>query len=108
MQDEIDQLKQQLARFREVEQTVSALQPMVQDVLAPRVNQLYKRQQAADGVDPRAIGQSMIAKGGLGPAAQAMLTKVRQTQQPAPAPTPAPTPVAEDKLFKLIKWATSK
>jgi chromosome segregation ATPase len=107
MQDEIDQLKQQLARFREVEQTVSALQPMVQDVLAPKVNQLYKRQQAADGVDPRAIGKSLIAKGGLGPSAQAMLTKVRQAQQPA-QPAPAPTPVAEDKLFKLIKWATGK
>jgi chromosome segregation ATPase len=51
MQDELDQLKQQLARFRGVEQTVAALQPMVQDVLAPKVDKLIQKQDVADKVN---------------------------------------------------------
>lgn len=96
LQTQLDQMKQQLAHFREVEQTVSALQPMVQDVLAPKVDKLYKRQLAVDRIDPNAIAQQFRTKGGLDQAVGQM------------APQPPATPVAEDKLFKLIKWATSK
>jgi chromosome segregation ATPase len=99
LQTQLDQMKQQLAHFREVEQTVSALQPMVQDVLAPKVDKLYKRQLAVDRIDPAAIAKQFSTKQGLNQAVGQM------TSQPAP---PANPPVAEDKLFKLIKWATSK
>lgn len=150
MQDEIDQLKKQLDHFRTVEKTVSSLTPMVQDVIAPKVDKLYKRQLAADNIDPSTIAQKFAAKGGLGPAAQQMLDKTPPPQQldlpgmpavkpqqmnlPLPdtnksaAPPPAPdysadrmardatnkakrtdpAAVYEDKLFKLIKWATGK
>ena len=149
MQDEIDQLKQQLAHFKDVEKTVSTLTPMVQDVIAPKVDKLYKRQLAADNLDPSDIAQKFAAKGGLGPAAQQMLDKTPAPQQldlpgvpaanpkqmnlPLPTATKAaqppapnysadriardatnkakrtdPAAVYEDKLFKLIKWATGK
>lgn len=97
LQTQLDQMKQQLAHFREVEQTVAALQPMVQDVLAPKVDKLYNRQLAVDRVDPKAIAQQFRAKGGLDQAVGQMTPQ-----------QPPPSPVAEDKLFKLIKWATSK
>ena len=109
MQDEIDQLKQQLARFREVEQTVSALQPMVQDILAPKVDKLIKRQDITDKVNQikstKAFAKDEITRN----AGRSALPP----QPPAPNPQMSlpgmqPQPVAEDKLFKLIKWATGK
>jgi chromosome segregation ATPase len=100
LQTQLDQMKQQLADFREVEQTVSALTPIVQDVLAPKVDKLYKRQLAVDRVDPAAIAQQLRTKGGLD---QVVGQMAPQAQTPPP-----PTPVAEDKLLKMIKWATSK
>jgi chromosome segregation ATPase len=106
MQDEIDQLKQQLARFREVEQTVSALQPMVQDVIAPKVDKLVQKQDIADKLNNRRTAQAF---------ARDEITRgmPNMVQPPAPAPNPQMSlpgmqPVAEDKLFKLIKWATGK
>jgi len=107
MQDEIDQLKQQLARFREVEQTVSALQPMVQDVLAPKVDKLIKNQDIADKVNRIKTTQAFARDEITRNAARSAL----QPQAPAPNPQmslPGMQPVAEDKLFKLIKWATGK
>jgi chromosome segregation ATPase len=101
LQTQLDQMKQQLADFREVERTVSALQPIVQDVLAPKVDKLYNRQLAADRVDPNAIAKQFRSKGGLDQA-------VGQLVPQAQTPTPPPAPVAEDKMLKLIKWATSK
>jgi chromosome segregation ATPase len=103
LQTQLDQIKQQLADFREVEQTVSTLTPIVQDVLAPKVDKLYKRQMAVDKIDPEAIAKQFRTKGGLDQA-------VGQLVQPAQTPQPAapPTPVAEDKMIKMIKWATSK
>lgn len=106
MQDEIEQLKSQLARFREVEQTVSALQPMVQDVIAPKVERLVKKQEIADTLSARRTAQAFAKKeitGGV----------PNMIPQPPPAPNPQMSlpgmqPVAEDKLFKLIKWATGK
>jgi chromosome segregation ATPase len=103
LQTQLDQMKQRMADFREVEQTVSALQPIVQDVLAPKVDKLYKRQLAADKIDPEAIAKQFRAKGGLGQAVGQMAPQAQTPQQPPPPP-----PVAEDKLSKLIKWATSK
>jgi chromosome segregation ATPase len=100
LQTQLNQIKQQLADFREVEQTVSALQPMVQDVLAPKVDKLYKRQLAVDKIDPRAIAKQFTTKGGLG---QGVDQLVQQPQPPQP-----PAPVAEDNMLKLIKWATRK
>jgi chromosome segregation ATPase len=106
MQDEIDQLKQQLARFREVEQTVSALQPMVQDVIAPKVDRLVKKQEVADTLTARKTAQAFAKK-------EIMPTTSTQWPQQPPPPNPQMSlpgmqPVAEDKLFKLIKWATGK
>ena len=106
MQDEIDQLKQQLARFREVEQTVSALQPMVQDVIAPKVDRLVKKQEIADTLTARKTAQAFAKK-------EIMPTTSTQWPQQPPPPNPQMSlpgiqPVAEDKLFKLIKWATGK
>jgi chromosome segregation ATPase len=101
LQTQLDQIKQQLADFREVERTVSALQPIVQDVLAPKVDKLYNRQLAVDRVDPNAIAKQFRNKGGLDQA-------VGQLVPQAQTPPPPPAPVAEDKMLKLIKWATSK
>ena len=100
LQTQLDQIKQQLADFREVEQTVSALQPIVQDVLAPKVDKLYNRQLAVDKLDPNTIAKQFTAKGGLEQG-------VNQLVQPPQPPQP-PAPVAEDKMLKLIKWATGK
>jgi DNA repair exonuclease SbcCD ATPase subunit len=106
MQDEIDQLKQQLARFREVEQTVAALQPMVQDVIAPKVDKLVQKQDIADKLNNRRTAQAF---------ARDEITRgmPNMVKPPTPAPNPQMSlpgvqPVAEDKLFKLIKWATGK
>lgn len=100
LQTQLDQIKQQLADFREVERTVSALQPIVQDVLAPKVDKLYNRQLAVDKLDPNTIAKQFRAKGGLEQG-------VNQLVQPPQPPQP-PAPVAEDKMLKLIKWATGK
>lgn len=104
LQTQLDQIKQQLADFREVERTVSALQPIVQDVLAPKVDKLYNRQLAVDKLDPNTIAKQFRAKGGL---EQGVNQLVQPPQPPQPAPQP-PAPVAEDKMLKLIKWATGK
>ena len=103
MQDEIEQLKAQLARFREVEQTVSALQPMVQDVIAPKVERLVKKQEIADTLATRKTAQAFAKKeitGGV----------PNMIPQPPPAPNPQMSlpGVAESKLLKAIKWATGK
>lgn len=104
LQTQLDQIKQQLADFREVERTVSALQPIVQDVLAPKVDKLYNRQLAVDKLDPNTIAKQFRAKGGL---EQGVNQLVQPPQPPQPPPQP-PAPVAEDKMLKLIKWATGK
>lgn len=103
MQDEIEQLKQQLSKFREVEQTVAALQPMVQDVIAPKVERLVKKQEIADTLSARKTAQAFAKKeitGGV----------PNMIPQPPPAPNPQiPLPgMAESKLLKAIKWATGK
>jgi len=103
MQDEIEQLKAQLAHFREVEQTVAALQPMVQDVIAPKVERLVKKQEIADTLSARKTAQAFAKKeitGGV----------PNMIPQPPPAPNPQMSlpGVAESKLLKAIKWATGK
>jgi chromosome segregation ATPase len=107
LQTQLDQMKQQLANFREVEQTVSALQPMVQDVLAPKVDKLIKKQDIADKVNliktTQAVARDEIARSAG--------KNTLKPQAPVPNPQmelPGIQPVAEDKMSKLIKWATSK
>jgi chromosome segregation ATPase len=104
MQDEIEQLKQQLAHFREVEQTVAALQPMVQDVLAPKVDKLIKNQDIADKVNRIKTTQAFARDEITRNAARSAM------QPPAPAPNPQMQlpGMAESKLLKAIKWATGK
>jgi chromosome segregation ATPase len=81
LQNEIDQLKQQLAHFKEVERKVSKLDPMVQDVIAPKVDKLVRRQQAVDNINARDIAQS-FAKKEIAGGVKNML------KQPTPAPNP--------------------
>ena len=81
LQNEIDQLKQQLDHFKDVERTVSKLDPMVQDVIAPKVDRLVKRQQAVDNINARDIAQS-FAKKEIAGGAQNML----KPQTPPPNP----------------------
>jgi chromosome segregation ATPase len=104
MQDEIEQLKAQLAHFREVEQTVAALQPMVQDVLAPKVDKLIKNQDIADKVNRIKTTQAFARDEITRNAARSAL----QPQAPAPDPQMSLPGVAESKLLKAIKWATGK
>ena len=135
LQNEIDQLKQQLDHFKDVERTVSKLDPMVQDVIAPKVDRLVKRQQAVDNINARDIAQS-FAKKEIAGGAQNMLKPQTPPPNPqmelpgmqpsAPAATPAQQQasnlaknirtadpkklgaVYEDKFLKLIRWATGK
>ena len=104
MQDEIEQLKAQLAHFREVEQTVAALQPMVQDVLAPKVDKLIKNQDIADKVNRIKTTQAFARDEITRNAARNAL----QPQSPAPNPQMQLPGMAESKLLKAIKWATGK
>jgi DNA repair exonuclease SbcCD ATPase subunit len=104
MQDEIEQLKAQLAHFREVEQTVAALQPMVQDVLAPKVDKLIKNQDIADKVNRIKTTQAFARDEITRNAARNAL----QPQAPAPNPQMQLPGMAESKLLKAIKWATGK
>jgi len=107
LQTQLDQMKQQLADFREVEQTVSALQPMVQDVLAPKVDKLIKKQDIVDKVNLIKTTQA-VAKDEI---ARSAGKNTLQPQAPVPNPQmelPGIQPVAEDNMLKLIKWATSK
>ena len=104
MQDEIEQLKAQLAHFREVEQTVAALQPMVQDVLAPKVDKLIKKQDIADKVNQIKTTQAFARDEITRNAGKSALPP----QAPAPNPQMSLPGVAESKLLKAIKWATSK
>jgi DNA repair exonuclease SbcCD ATPase subunit len=104
MQDEIEKLKAQLAHFREVEQTVAALQPMVQDVLAPKVDKLIKNQDIADKVNRIKTTQAFARDEITRNAARSAL----QPQAPAPDPQMSLPGVAESKLLKAIKWATGK
>lgn len=144
MQDEIEQLKQQLANFRNVEKTVATLQPMVQDVIAPKVDKLVKKQEIADTLSTRKTAQAFAKKeiaGGvpnmISPAPDNQMELPGMATQPTapeaqlplpgvPPQTPnydtqrkarelatrvknsRPDSVYEDKLFKLIKWATGK
>ena len=101
--DQVEQIKQQLAHFREVEQTVLALQPMVQDVLAPKVNDLSRRAALDDKV--KNIKAANAVKDELKGGAQQM-----RTPQPAPAPdTQMSLPgVTESQMNKAIKWAIGR
>ena len=105
LQTQLDQMKQQLADFREVEQTVSKLQPMVQNELAPKVDDLSRRAVIQDKVNQLKIGKA---------AKDEIIGGAQQLRTPQPAPVPAPNPqmqlpgMDESKLLKAIKWATNK
>lgn len=108
-QDQIEQIKQQLARFREVERTVSALEPVVQDVIAPKVDVLFKDKEMADKIMRMKLGKKFSqahsttdTRNATTDVANAALTR------PDLGQNLAPETVHEDQFFKAVKWATLK
>jgi chromosome segregation ATPase len=109
--DQIEQIKQQLARFREVEQTVSALQPMVQDVLAPKVDELSKSKELADKIARTKLNKKFAAsiepadkRNAMADMANASLVRPDLGNMLMKDPRA----VGEDRFFQAVKWATSK
>lgn len=108
--DQLDQIKQQLARFREVEQTVAALQPMVTDIIPDKLNQLstyVDKTSAETGADIGELEQT-IDRLSTAMSARQNPQLANQMVSTQPAAQPAVPAVAESQFFKAIKWATRK
>lgn len=121
-QDQIQQIKQQLAHFREIERTVSALEPMVTDVIAPKIRRLENDSLDTDatiGELEQTVSQLGTALSARQAAAQGRAAQMTQPVRKLPAPNPQQiaqkfvrsgdlTPVAEDRFLQSIRWATGK
>jgi len=110
--DQLAQIQQQLAHFREVEQTVAALQPMVTDILPDKLNRLsnYVDQSSAEtAADIGELEQTIDSINAAMSARQnPQLANQMVSKQPVAPAAPVAPAVAESQFFKAIKWATNK
>ena len=110
--DQVEQIKQQLAHFREVEQTVAELQPRVDQIaIAQDLSIRIRNKQAAKNF------KTAIDKGEVPPELGQDTRQMAQTALAGPATKPRPpaadtqmnsTDVAESQMRKAIEWATGK
>jgi DNA repair exonuclease SbcCD ATPase subunit len=110
--DQVEQIKQQLAHFREVEQTVAELQP--------RVNQIAMAQDLSNRIRNKVAAKNFktaINKGEVPPELGQDTRQMAQTALTGPVTKPRPTAadpqmnstdVAESQMRKAIEWATGK
>ena len=110
--DQVEQIKQQLAHFREVEQTVAELQPRVDQIaIAQNLSNRIRNKQAAKNF------KTAIDKGEVPPELGQDTRQMAQTALAGPATKPRPTSadpqmnstdVAESQMRKAIEWATGR
>jgi chromosome segregation ATPase len=109
--DQIEQIKQQLARFKEVEQAVVELQPKVNNELAPKVNKLVQDQEYANKVKNIKAAKAFKAAETPDQFRQTAAANAREIAASYPDLTQAVTttpPVAESAFARSIAWATGK
>ena len=109
--DQIEQIKQQLARFKEVEQAVVELQPKVNNELAPKVNKLVQDQEFANKVKNMKAAKAFKAAETPDQFRQTAVANARELAASYPDLTQAVTttqPVAESAFARSIAWATGK
>jgi chromosome segregation ATPase len=110
--DQIEQIKQQLAHFREVEQAVASLQPKVDKELVPKVNKLVQAQEFDNKI--KAIRAAKAFKSAethdqFRQTTAANAQDAMTMSDPAQSITPPPRqPVAESAFKRSIAWATGK
>jgi DNA repair exonuclease SbcCD ATPase subunit len=110
--DQVEQIKQQLAHFREVEQTVAELQPRVDQIaIAQDLSNRIRNKLALKNF------KTAIDKGEVPPELGQDTRQMAQTALAGPATKPRPTSadtqmnstdVAESQMRKAIEWATGK
>ena len=108
---QIEQIKQQLARFKEVEQAVVELQPKVNNELAPKVNKLVQDQEFANKVKNMKAAKAFKAAETPDQFRQTAAANAREIAASYPDLTQAVTttpPVAESAFARSIAWATGK
>jgi DNA repair exonuclease SbcCD ATPase subunit len=110
--DQVEQIKQQLAHFREVEQTVAELQPRVDQIaIAQNLSNRIRNKQAAKnfktaidkGEVPPELGQDTRQM-----AQTALAGPVTKPRPPAADPQMNSTDVAESQMRKAIEWAIGR
>jgi chromosome segregation ATPase len=109
--DQIEQIKQQLARFKEVEQAVVELQPKVNNELAPKVNKLVQDQEFANKVKNMKAAKAFKAAETPDQFRQTAVANAREIAASYPDLTQAVTttpPVAESAFARSVAWATGK
>lgn len=109
--DQIEQIKQQLARFKEVEQAVVELQPKVNNELAPKVNKLVQDQEYANKVKNIKAAKAFKAAETPDQFRQTVAANAREIAASYPDLTQAVTttpPVAESAFARSVAWATGK
>jgi len=111
--DQIEQIKQQLAHFRKVEQAVVELQPKVNNELAPKVDELVKARDFENQIKTIKAAKAFKA---AETSAQLRQTTAANAQDAMTMPYPAqsitptvPRPaVAESAFARSVAWATGK
>jgi chromosome segregation ATPase len=110
--DQVEQIKQQLAHFQEVEQTVAELQPRVDQIamaqdLSNRIRNKLALKNFKTAIDkgevPPELGQDTRQM-----AQTALAGPVTKPRPPAADPQMNSTDVAESQMRKAIEWATGK
>ena len=108
---QIEQIKQQLARFKEVEQAVVELQPKVNNELAPKVNKLVQDQEFANKVKNMKAAKAFKAAETPDQFRQTAVANAREIAASYPDLTQAVTttpPVVESAFARSVAWATGK
>ena len=110
--NQVEQIKQQLAHFREVEQTVAELQPRVDQIaIAQDLSNRIRNKLALKNF------KTAIDKGEVPPELGQDTRQMAQTALAGPATKPRPTSadsqmnstdVAESQMRKAIEWATGR
>ena len=110
--DQVEQIKQQLAHFREVEQTVAELQPRVDQIamaqdLSNRIRNKLALKNFKTAIDkgevPPELGQDTRQM-----AQTALAGPVTKPRPPAADPQMNSTDVAESQMRKAIEWAIGR